>query len=135
MNKPLNNHLKMLNDIMAVLERVGVTANQEDAYCYRKLSKDSDCCHFELYGFTHFPIKLKTAYAEDVSSNQAERYVTQISRMQDEVLFIYNGHGWKKQTYKRALSDIKGGIGTDHVLSLKEFEEWLIAKLEEKESR
>jgi hypothetical protein len=135
MNKPLNNHLKMLNDIMAVLERVGVTANQEDAYCYRKLSKDSDCCHFELYGFTHFPIKLKTAYAEDMSSNQAERYVTQIGRMRDEVFFIYHGYGWKKQTYLIALNDIRRGIGADHVLNLKEFEEWLIAKLEEKESR
>jgi hypothetical protein len=135
MNKPLQNHLKMINDIVRVLEAVGVTSNQEDAYCYRKLSKDPDCCHIELYGFSHFPIKIKTAYAEDMSSNQAERYVTQIGRMRDEVLFIYHGYGWKKQTYKRALTDIKEGIGADHVLSLKEFEEWLIAKLEEKESR
>jgi hypothetical protein len=134
MNKPLQNHLKMKNKVITILEAAGVTSNQEDAYCYRKLSKDSDCCHFELYGFTHFPIKIKTAYAEDMSSNQAERNVTQICRMRDEVLFIYHGHGWKKQTYKRALSDIKGDIGTDHVFSLKEFEEWLIAKLEEKES-
>jgi len=124
-----------MNDIVRVLEAVGVTSNQEDAYCYRKLSKDPDCCHIELYGFTHFPIKIKTAYAEDMSSNQAERYVTQISRMRDEVLFVYHGYGWKKQTYKRALSDIKRDIGADHVLSLKEFEEWLIAKIEEKESR
>jgi hypothetical protein len=135
MNKPLQNHLKMINDIVRVLETVGVTSNQEDAYCYRKLSKNPDCCHIELYGFAHFPIKIKTAYAEDISSNQAERYVTQINRMRDEVLFIYHGDGWKKQTYLRALSEIKRGIGTDHVLSLKEFEEWLIAKLEEKESR
>jgi hypothetical protein len=135
MNKPLQNHLKMINDIVRVLEAVGVTSNQEDAYCYRKLSKNPDCCHIELYGFTHFPIKIKTAYAEDMSSNQAERYVTQISRMRDEVLFVYHGYGWKKQTYKRALSDIKRDIGADHVLSLKEFEEWLIAKIEEKESR
>lgn len=125
----------MLNEIMTVLERTGITANQEDACCYRRLSKDSDCCHFELYGFTHFPIKLKTAYAEDTSSNQAERYVTQISRMRDEILFIYHGHGWKKQTYKRALSDIKRNIGADHVFNVQEFEEWLIAKLKEKESR
>jgi hypothetical protein len=135
MNKPLQNHLKMINDIVRVLEAVGVTSNQEDAYCYRKLSKNPDCCHIELYGYTHFPIKIKTAYAEDMTSNQAERYVTQISRMRDEVLFVYHGYGWKKQTYKQALSDIKRDIGADHVLNLKEFEEWLIAKIEEKESR
>ena len=134
MNKPLNNHLKMLNEIMTVSDRAGITSNQEDAYCYRKLSKDSDCCHFELYGFTHFPIKLKTAYAEDVTSNQAERYVTQISRMRDEVLFVHHGHGWKKQTYLRALSDIKRGIGADHVFNMQEFEMWLNTKLKEKET-
>jgi hypothetical protein len=135
MNKPLQNHLKMIRDIVTVLEVVGVSSNQEDAYCYRKLSKDPDCCHIELYGFTHFPIKIKTAYAEDTSSNQAERYVTQVDRIRDEVLFIYDGYGWEKKTYSRSLSDIKRCIGEDHVLSLKEFEEWLIAKLEEKESR
>jgi hypothetical protein len=135
MNKPLNNHLKMLNKIMAVLERAGITANQEDACCYRKLSNDADCCHFELYGFTHFPIKIKTAYAEDMASNQAERYVTQMSRIRDEAFFIYHGYGWKKQTYKRALCDIKRNIGADHVFNVQEFEEWLIDKLEEKEGR
>jgi hypothetical protein len=135
MNKPLNNHLKMMNEIVTVFERVGITSNQDDSYCYRKLLKDPDCCHLELYGFTHFPIKIKTAYAEDMSSNQSERYVTQIGRMRDEVLFIYHGYGWKKQTYLLALSDIRRGIGADHVLNLKEFETWLKAKLVGKESR
>jgi hypothetical protein len=133
MNKPLQNHLKMINDIVRVLEALDVTSNQEDAYCYRKLSKDPDCCHIELYGFAHFPIKIKTAYAEDISSNQAERYVTQIGRMRDEVLFIYNGFGWKKKTYSRALTDIKRCIGEDHVLNLNKFEGWLLAHMTENE--
>jgi hypothetical protein len=133
MNKPLQNHLKMKNKVITILEAAGVTSNQEDAYCYRKLSKDSDCCHFELYGFTHFPIKIKTAYAEDMSSNQAERNVTQICRMRDEVLFIYHGHGWKKQTYLRALRAIRLGIGADHVLNLNEFEARLLAHMTENE--
>ena len=115
----------MINDIVTVLETVGVTTNQENAYCYRKLSKDPDYCHIELYGFTHFPIKIKTAYAEDMSSNQAERYVTQISRMRDEVFFIYNGLGWNKRNYKQALKDIKSEIGIDHVFHLQEFKIWL----------
>jgi hypothetical protein len=131
MNKSQQNHLKMMNDIVRVLEAVGVTSNQEDAYCYRKLSKDPDCCHIELYGFTHFPIKIKTAYAEDMSSNQAERYVTQLSRMQNEVFFIYKGLGWNKQNYKQALRDIKREIGIDHVFHLQEFKIWLENKLGE----
>jgi hypothetical protein len=133
MNRPLQHHLKMLNELVAMMEAKGVTSNQEDAYCYRKLSKDPDCCHIELYGFVHYPIKIKTAYAEDIRSNQAERYVTQIGRMRDEVLFIYHGHGWKKQTYLRALSDIRLGIGADHVLNLNEFEAWLLAHMTENE--
>jgi hypothetical protein len=127
--------MKMISNITTMLEAAGVTSNQEDAYCYRKLSKDPDCCHIELYGFTHFPIKIKTAYAEDMGSNQAERYVTQMSRIRDEAFFIYHGYGWKKQTYKRALSDIERNIGADHVFNVQEFKEWLIAKLEEKEGR
>ena len=131
MNKPLQNHLNMFNNIATMLEAEGVTTNQEDAYCYRKLSKNPDSCHIELYGFTHFPIKIKTAYAEDMSSNQAERYVTQISRMRDEVFFIYNGLGWNKKTYKRALSDIKRDIVADRVFHLQEFKIWLKNKLGE----
>jgi hypothetical protein len=133
MNKPLNNHLKMINEIVTMLEKVGITSNYEDAYCFRKLSKDPDCCHIELYGFTYFPIKLKTAYAEDMSSNQAERYVTQINRIRDEILFVYHGYGWKKPTYLRALSDIRLGIGADHVLNFNEFEAWLLAHMTENE--
>jgi hypothetical protein len=135
MNKPLQNHLKMINNIVTILEVLGVTSNQEDAYCYRKLTKDPDCCHLELYGFTHFPIKIKTAYAEDISSNQAERYVTQIGRMRDEVLFVYDGHGWTKTSYKRALNDIRRDIGVDHVLHLNDFETWIKAKIKGTEIR
>jgi hypothetical protein len=49
------------------------------------------------------------------------------------VLFIYNGYGWKKKTYSRALTDIKRCIGEDHVLNLNEFEAWLLAHMTENE--
>ena len=125
----------MLRNIVTRLEAIGITPNHDDTYCYKKLTKDPECCHFELYGFTHFPVKIKTAYSDSANSNQAERYITQISRMRDEVLFVYHGHGWKKNSYKRALNDIKRIIGNDHVLNLHDFEKWLKASLEEKESR
>lgn len=134
-NKPQQNHQLLISRIKAVIESSGISSNSDDVYHYKRLLSDKGHCHIELYGLTHFPIKLKTAYAESNKSNQAERYVTQVQRMRDEVFFIYDGDGWKKQTYKRALSDIKHFIGSCHVFTLREFEEWLKTKLVEKESR
>jgi hypothetical protein len=77
---------------------------------------------------------IKTAYAESQSSNQAEGYVTKMSRVKDDVLFIYDGDGWQKPSYLRALYDIGNVIGKENVFKLSQFEAWLTTKLREKKT-
>ena len=135
MNKPLQNHNNLIKHIKLILENCGLSSNQDDLYHYKRLTKDVHKCHIEIYGLTPFPIKIKTAFAEGMQSNQAERTVIQIQRIRDEIFFIYDGVGWKKQCYKKALSEIKQRIGSDHVFNIKEFESWLKTLIVEKENR
>ncbi len=134
MNKQMNNHHRMLNKVIDIIKSCGITSNTEDTMHYRKLEKDKSNCHIEIYGISYFPIKLKIAYAENEKSNQAERYTTQVNRWRDEATFIYSGLGWNKQSYKRVLSELKGMIGSDHVLTLEELTNWLNDCLKGKES-
>jgi hypothetical protein len=79
-------------------------------------------------------MKIKTAYAESQSSNQAEGYVTRMNRVKDDVLFIHDGDGWQKQSYLWALYEIGNAIGTENVVNLLKFEAWLKTKLREKKT-
>ncbi len=134
MNKQSRNHQFIVNSVTAILEKLGVGSDTNNEFYYSRLTKDKDCCHLIIHGLTTYPLKVKTAFAESKASNQAEGYVTKITRMKDEVLFIYAGAGWGKDSYLWALYDINTNIGKDHVFNLIEFEAWLKTKLEEKES-
>ena len=134
MNKQLTNHSMMLKLTTAVLEQSSITTNQDDDIYYIRLPKCLGYCHIELVGLTPYPLLIKTAYAEDFSNNQAIRYLGQLEQIPDEVLFIYAGHGWKKQSHLKVLTAIKRRLGSDHVFNLQEFEAWSKTKLKEKES-
>tara|TARA_R100000544_G_C2227255_1_gene61732 strand:- start:1295 stop:1702 length:408 start_codon:yes stop_codon:yes gene_type:complete len=134
MNKQLTNHAMMLKLTVTALEQSGIASNQDDDIYYQRLPKGRGYCHIELVGLTPYPLLIKTAYAEDFSNNQAIRYLGQLEQIPDEVLFIYAGFGWKKQSHLKVLAAIKKRLGSDHVFNLQEFETWLKTKLEEKES-
>ena len=135
MDKQSINHKKLLLKVISIFQRHNIDSDPDNEVYYTKLSRDPDTCHFILHGVTTYPIKIKTAFAESQSSNQADGYVTKIKRIRDDVLFIYDGLGWAKQTYIWAIYDIGNEIGKDNVLKLPEFEAWLITKLKEKKDR
>jgi hypothetical protein len=134
MNKQLTNHAMILKLTITTIEQSGITSNQDDDIYYLRLPKGRGYCHIELVGLTPYPLLIKTAYAEDFRNNQAIRYLGQLEQIPDEVLFIYAGYGWKKQSHLKVLGAIKHRLGSDHVFNLQEFETWLKTKLEEKES-
>lgn len=134
MDKQSINHNFIVKSVIEVLNKYEIDSDQNKETYYSRLAKDKDCCHLIIHGLTFYPLKVKTAFAESKMSNQAEGYVTKINRMKDEVIFIYAGDGWRKQSYLWALYDINESIGKDHVFNLKEFEGWVKSKLEEKES-
>ena len=135
MNKQLTNHSMMLKLTLTALEQSGITSNQDDDIYFQRLPKGRGYCHIELVGLTPYPLLIKTAYAEDFSNNQAIRYLGQLEQIQDEVIFIYAGNGWRKQSHLKVLSAIKRRLGSDYVLNLQEFESHLKVKLEEKANR
>jgi|GEM_PF-7068685 len=135
MDKQSKNHQLMVNSVIAILEKNNIGSDQSNETYYSRLIKDKDCCHLIINGLTFYPLKVKTAFAESKSSNQAEGYITKINRMKDEVIFIYAGEGWRKQSYLWALYDISNSIDTNHVFNLKQFESWVEDKLEEKANR
>ena len=135
MDKQSRNHQFIVNSATTILENLGVGSDTNNEIYYSRLTKDKDCCHLIIHGLTFYPLKVKTAFAESKMSNQAEGYVTKISRMKDEVIFIYAGDGWRKQSYLWAIHDISNAIGTDHVFNLKEFDSWIKTKLKEKANR
>ena len=134
MNKPQTNHIMMLNLTTSVMQQSGITPNQEDDIYYQRLPKRHGYCHFELVGLVTNSLLIKTAYAEGFSNNQAIRYLGQLDQIHDEVIFVYAGNGWKKQSHLKALSAIKRRLGSDHVFNLIEFKAWLKAKLDEKQA-
>lgn len=134
MNKQLTNHAMMLKLTITLLEQNGITSNQDDHFHYQRIPKGRGYCHLELSGINPCPLLIKTAYAEDFTNNQAIRYLGQLEQTLDEVIFIYAGHGWKKQSHLKVLTAIKRRLGSDHVFNLQEFEAWLKTKLKEKES-
>jgi len=134
MDKQSRNHQLIVNSVIAALDKKGIGSDQTSDTYYSRLTKDKDCCHLIIHGLTFYPLKIKTAFAESKMSNQAEGYVTKINRMKDEVIFIYAGEGWRKQSYLWTLYDISNAIGTDHVFNLIQFEAWIKTKLKEKES-
>jgi hypothetical protein len=135
MDKQSRNHQLIVRSVIAVLDKNGIGSSQNSDTYYSRLVKDKDCCHLIIHGLTFYPLKIKTAFAESKMSNQAEGYVTKINRMKDEVIFIYAGDGWQKQSYLWALYDINNAIGKDHVFNLKQFESWVVDKLKEKANR
>jgi hypothetical protein len=135
MDKQGINHKKLLLKVVGTFQYYNITNDPDNEIYYTQLSRDVDACHFVLHGLTIYPIKIKTAYAESQSSNQAEGYVTKMSRVKDDVLFIYDGDGWQKPSYLRALYDIGNVIGKENVFKLSQFEAWLTTKLREKEDR
>jgi hypothetical protein len=135
MDKQSRNHQLIVNSVIAALDKNGIGTDETSETYYSRLIKDKDCCHFIIHGLTFYPLKIKTAFAESKMSNQAEGYVTKINRMKDDVIFIYAGEGWQKQSYLWALYDISNSIGTDHVFNLKQFESWIENKLKEKANR
>jgi hypothetical protein len=134
MDKQSINHKKLLLKVVGAFTANNMTNEPDNEIYYTKLSRDADACHFILHGLTTYPMKIKTAYAENQSSNQADGYVTKIKRVKDDVLFIHDGHGWKKQSYLWALYDIGDVIGKENVLNLSQFEAWLTTKLREKKT-
>jgi hypothetical protein len=134
MDKQSINHKKLLSKIISIFNANNITNNPDNEIYYTKLSRDADTCHFILHGMTTYPMKIKTAYAENQSSNQADAYVTKIKRVKDDVLFIHDGYGWKKQSYVWAIYDIGNVIGKENVLNLPQFEAWLTTKLREKKT-
>lgn len=135
MDKQSRNHHFIVKSVIDILNRYNIGADENNEIYYFRLTKDKDCCHLIIHGLTFYPLKVKTAFAESKMSNQAEGYVTRINRMKDEVIFVYAGEGWRKQSYLWALYDISESIGKDHVFNLKEFEGWVKSKLEEKANR
>ena len=135
MDKQSINHKKLLFKIVGIFNANNITNNPDIEIYYTLLNRDADTCHFILHGMTTYPLKIKTAYAESQSSNQAEGYVTKINRVKDEVLFIHDGDGWRKKSYIWALYEIGNAIGKGNVFNLLQFEDWLKIKLREKEDR
>lgn len=135
MDKQSINHKKLLLKVVGIFNANNITNEPDNEIYYTQLSRDADTCHFILHGVTTYPIKIKTAYAESQSSNQAEGYVTKINRVKDDVLFIHDGDGWRKQSYIWALYEIGNTIGKENVFNLLQFKAWLIIKLREKEDR
>lgn len=129
MNKQNTNHLMMLKLFITTLEKQGITSNIHDDIHYIQLPKYRGYCHIKLIGVTPCPIFIKTAYAEDFSNNQAIRYLGQLDLIHDDVLFVYAGNGWKKQTHLEVLTAIRNRLGNDHVINLTEVEHWLHHRL------
>jgi hypothetical protein len=134
MDKQSINHKKLLLKVVGIFQYHNITNDPDNEIYYTQLSRDADTCHFVLHGVTTYPIKIKTAYAESQSSNQADAYVTKIKRVKDDVLFIHDGYGWKKQSYIWAIYDIGNVIGKENVLNLLQFEAWVTTKLREKKT-
>jgi hypothetical protein len=134
MDKQSINHNKLLLKVVGIFKYHNITNDPDNEIYYTKLSRDADSCHFILHGVTTYPMKIKTAYAESQSSNQADAYVTKIKRVKDDVLFIHDGYGWKKQSYVWAIYDIGNVIGKENVLNLLQFEAWVTTKLREKKT-
>ena len=134
MDKQSINHKKLLLKVVGTFQYYNIMNDPDNEIYYTQLSRDADTCHFILHGMTTYPMKIKTAYAESQSSNQAEGYVTKMSRVKDDVLFIHDGDGWQKQSYLWALYDIGNVIGKENVFNLPQFEAWLTTKLREKKS-
>lgn len=129
MNKQNTNHLMMLKVLITTLEKQGVTSNIHDDIHYIQLPKYRGYCHIKLVGVAPCPIFIKTAYAEDFNNNQAIRYLGQLDLIDDDVLFVYAGNGWKKQSHLEVLTAIRKRLGNDHVIKLTEVEHWLNQRL------
>jgi hypothetical protein len=134
MDKQSINHNKLLLKVVGIFQYHNITNDPDKKIYYTQLSRDADTCHFVLHGVTTYPMKIKTAYAESQSSNQADAYVTKIKRVKDDVLFIHDGCGWEKQSYIWAIYDIGNVIGKENVLNLLQFEAWVTTKLREKKT-
>jgi hypothetical protein len=134
MDKQSINHNKLLLKVVGIFKYHNITNDPDNEVYYTKLSRDADSCHFILHGVTTYPMKIKTAYAESQSSNQADAYVTKIKRVKDDVLFIHDGYGWEKKSYIWAIYDIGNVIGKENVLNLLQFEAWVTTKLREKKT-
>jgi thioredoxin-related protein len=135
MNKQLSNHERFRNAVKAVFDLYGIDNNSENTIHYKEIKKQKSCMHFELVGISTMPIYIKTAYAEDVRNNQAERYIGQLHDCFDEVIFIYGGDGWKQQKHLKVLSILKGFLGRDHVFSLADFKQWLSVNINKKTAK
>jgi hypothetical protein len=134
MDKQSINHKKLLLKVVGIFQYHNIANDPDNEIYYTQLSRDADTCHFILHGMTIYPIKIKTAYAENQSSNQADAYVTKIKRVKDDVLFIHDGYGWKKHSYVCVIYDIGNVIGKENVLNLPQFEAWLTTKFREKKT-
>ena len=135
MDKQYRNHKLIVNSVIEIFKKNNINSDQSNEIYYSRLIKDKDCCHLIIHGLTFYPIKIKTAFAQSKMSNQAEGYITKINRMKDDVIFIYDGDGWRKQSYLWAIHEISNSIGTEHVFKLNQFESWVKAKLEGKAIR
>lgn len=131
MDKQTVNHNKLVNDVITILKHNGINPYPEKPKYFSRLSNDEDSCHIIVHGLTFSPFKIKTAYAEGLNSNQADSYVTQVRRMRDDVCFIYNGDGWRKNSYIWATYEIGNEIGKNNIVHLRDFDTWIKAKFKE----
>lgn len=128
MNKPLQNHHTQLKKIISIFNNNGIFNEEYEKVYYKLLPIYKTCYQFQFYINSQFPTLIKCAYSEGNSNNQASRYFDQIDDLVsqgNEVIFIYSGSGWKSQRNLKALSKINRLIGSEHVFSLAEFEQWL----------
>lgn len=130
MNNSTKNHEILISKVISVFSRCNITKSEDSKIYFKRTTSLKKYSHFELHGVTENPLNIRTAYAHDKSSNQASSAIYGLSKVKGNVIFIYDGQGWKNDSYRNALYEIKLRIGRDKVFDLKAFEQWLKGQIQ-----